>query len=295
MKTSSMAQTMPSAHVAINKSRLKAYNASTVPTYYLKNGSEFQIELFNPTNGTILAKIKLDNEFITQGGLVLRPGERVFLERYIDIAKKFLFETYEVSANDEQVKQAIKNNGNLRVEFFKEIIPISNSTIWIQPNNWLYPNNWQYTAGIHNSTNIGGAHTTDLKNVNTNFNNTNLVNYSNSNDVTFTSSSYNNETEFLSCDETFDIKPSLSKRGMVKSKKTMETGRVEHGGISSQKLDTVDKTFASWHFHSIEAKLLPVSQKINAVEDIAVNAYCTECGCKQKKGFKFCPSCGTKN
>src|SRR6185369_9879640 len=96
----------PTAQLCINKSRLKVYNKETSPTYYLTNGQEFQIELFNPTTDTILAKIQLNGKYISQGGLVLRPGERVFLERYIDVAKKFLFETYEV-ANTSEVKQAI--------------------------------------------------------------------------------------------------------------------------------------------------------------------------------------------
>ena len=86
----------PTATLAINKGRVKIYNnKSNIPTYYLQKGQEFQIELFNPTTDKVLAKIKLNNKLISQSGLVLRPGERVFLDRYFDIDKKFKFDTYE--------------------------------------------------------------------------------------------------------------------------------------------------------------------------------------------------------
>ena len=111
---------MPSANLTINKSRLPIYNKNAkMPTYYLTKGQEFQIELFNPTADIILAKIKLNNKSISQGGLVLKPGERVFLERYLDVAKKFLFDTYEVSGGSEAQK-AIEQNGDFSVEFYKE-------------------------------------------------------------------------------------------------------------------------------------------------------------------------------
>ena len=108
---------VPTANVAIKKSRLKLYNKDSVePTYYLEDGSEFQIELFNPTTNTVLAKISIDGKAISQTGLVLRPGERVFLDRYLDVAKKFKFSTYTVN-NTNEVRQAISNNGELKVEF----------------------------------------------------------------------------------------------------------------------------------------------------------------------------------
>ena len=107
---------MPTANLAINKSRLKVYGKkSEVPTYYLQKGQEFQIELFNPTKDTILAKISLNGKPIAQGGLVLRPAERVFLDRYIDVARKFKFDTYEV-ANTKESQKAIEDNGDFKVE-----------------------------------------------------------------------------------------------------------------------------------------------------------------------------------
>ena len=75
--------TVPTANIAVNKSRLKLYkNAGQMPTYYLQKGQEFQIELANLTTEVVLAKIILNGKAISQGGLVLNPGQRVFLDRY---------------------------------------------------------------------------------------------------------------------------------------------------------------------------------------------------------------------
>jgi hypothetical protein len=55
----------PQAFIAVNKSRIKQYDKSgDTPTYYLQKGQEFQLELFNPTTGTILAKIFLNWQFL---------------------------------------------------------------------------------------------------------------------------------------------------------------------------------------------------------------------------------------
>ena len=78
------------------------------------------------------------------------------------------------------------------------------------------------------------------------------------------------------------------------SKKTIETGRVEMGASSNQKITTVNMNWLTIPFHTVEYKMLPTSQKINTVQDTQVKRYCTNCGSKQKPTFKFCPACGTK-
>ena len=83
---------VPSAYITKNKQRIKQHGQ----TVYLNDGDEFEIELHNPKNNPILAKILLNGKYIPGGGIVLRPGERVFLERYLDKDRKFLFETYSV-------------------------------------------------------------------------------------------------------------------------------------------------------------------------------------------------------
>ena len=59
MKKTTNGVVTPIALICINKSRLKVYHKEKTPTYYLQKGQEFQIELFNPTSETVLAKICL--------------------------------------------------------------------------------------------------------------------------------------------------------------------------------------------------------------------------------------------
>jgi ribosomal protein S4 len=267
------APSVPTANIAVNKSRIKLYsNGVEMPTYYLQKGQEFQIELFNPTSDVVLAKVNLNGKPISQGGLVLNPGQRVFLERYLDVAKKFLFDTYEVS-NTEEVKKAIEDNGDFKVEFFKEIVPM------VSPIN-VYTD-WTYRPTIYfGNTNINYSDTKSLDSTLT-YGTAGLYN------ANIASSS-------VSMDLSSTIKKSKKLLRRATLSESIETGRVEKGSTSNQELKYVDKTFENYAFHTIEYKLLPVSQKINTVEDINVKRYCTNCGSKLGKTDRFCASCGTK-
>jgi hypothetical protein len=101
---------------------------------YLKDGQEFEIELYNPLKESVLAKINLNGKQISNNGLVLRPGERVYLDCFLDDKKKFIFKTYEVDNSNESMN-AISNNGLLEVFFYKESVIISNDN-WYNLNDW---------------------------------------------------------------------------------------------------------------------------------------------------------------
>jgi hypothetical protein len=315
---------VPEASICINKSQLKLYNKQDkFPTYYLDNGQEFQIQLFNPTQDTILAKIQLNGKAISQGGLVIKPGERVFLERYLDIAKKFLFETYEVS-NTNAVKQAIANNGDFKVEFYREsqVVPISNTITTTWPNVG-YPDIYTYDANkFGRSTLIGRSDISssapasmDWMSLGDSFDNssalgqaslgeTGLVNgVSSTNQVNFTNASNSYFSHTLGETTSAQYKsPGVTTREadlstttkQVPSTKTIETGRVEAGSDSNQQITYVNKSWEYYAFHTVEYKLLPTSQKINTTKDLQVARYCHSCGNRRKPEHKFCPACGTK-
>ena len=307
----------PTANIAVNKSRLKVYNKKgDMPTYYLQKGQEFQIELFNPTTDTILAKITLNGNEISQGGLVLNPGQRVFLDRYLDVAKKFLFDTYEVS-NTQEVKEAIANNGDFKVQFYREskprprnpILTLGSLTrgrdVWGGPNHnqGIIRYDSPISGGyVHNSstapnTPLCDTFTTSTSAIGDTYSTTGLLGSSFSNDIS-TSAFYNASATIsnLSGEATLDClsTPEPTKNLKAKRSKSIETGRVEEGSHSDQKFKTVNKNFEWFAFHTVEAKLLPVSQKINTAEDIKVKVYCTNCGAKLHKDHKFCGHCGTK-
>jgi hypothetical protein len=311
MKQTLNAPMVPTAGIAVNKSRLKVYSTGLeMPTYYLQKGQEFQIEIFNPTRSVVLAKISLNNTLISQGGLILNPGQRVFLERYIDVPKKFLFDTYEV-ANTDEVKKAIESNGDIKIEFFREYVPINYNPIITLGNydlNQNYLNNTtigtdpQYlrsttTAGL----NLSASNST--KSIN---NNDVKSHYSDSGsagasyDVNLTNSNYTaslSQLDFLNTELSRNLGDEAPVKKQMRGRKlskSIETGRVEKGSHSSQAFKTVNKLFELWAFHTIEYKLLPISQKINTLEDINVKVYCTNCGAKLGKTDRFCSSCGTK-
>lgn len=118
----------PTAHITKKKSRLKVYNGHVV---FLNDKDNFEFEIHNPTQKSVLCKIKINGEYISTSGVVIRPGQRVFLERFLDTNNKFEFSTYEVkdtSAN----RTAIDLNGDVRIEFYNEQT--------YQPNYGLYVN-----------------------------------------------------------------------------------------------------------------------------------------------------------
>jgi hypothetical protein len=109
----------PAAFITKGKQRVKQYSQSV----YLHDGDEFEIELFNPAQKTVLAKIKINGNYLSSTGLILKPGQRVFLERFIDVDKKLIYSTYEVDGSNKEVLDAIASNGNVEVEFYNETLP----------------------------------------------------------------------------------------------------------------------------------------------------------------------------
>jgi hypothetical protein len=306
-----MSTKQPSARIAVNKNVVPAGT-----NVYLKSGQEFEIELFNPTKENVLAKIYINGESISNSGIIIRPGRREWIERYIDKAKKFKFDVYEVESNDSDVKAAIKDNGSIKVEFYKEKPKANNQLIlgnWngfnqpvqpIQPYNpWGQPYQpyqpYPYIYGTCN--NIGSPLSGNITFTN-NQDNTSFLNVSSS-DVTCNNNMYFSNTSFgLSAEQEWsngEVKCSLNedavnnlKRSFSKTTKE-ETGRIEEGSVSNQTFTEVEMDFETWVLSSIEYKLLPVSKK--PVDISSIKVYCVECGAaKKKSAHKFCPHCGTK-
>jgi hypothetical protein len=274
----------PCAYISKDRKRLKQFGQ----TVYLNNGEEFELELFNPSSTTVLAKIKLDGSYISGGGIVLKPGQRVFLERYLDDARKFKFETYEVDGTSNEVLDAISGNGDVVIDFFDEY----KQPLWT--NNVTYGGSFGGPIHTYNSNplNINAGYVNGQTTTNINYSSTNTAG------VSFTTTSMSNTFE------------GPNKRGVLRSLKSkpnsrsevtmdmlstdsIETGRVEKGGSSDQSFKTVDKTFNHYTCATSIWKILPVSQKVYEKQDLKV--YCTNCGKKRKKDSdKFCSSCGNK-
>jgi hypothetical protein len=245
---------VPQSFITKSKQRLKQH----IDTVYLNNGDEFEIELFNPTHNKVLAKIEMNGNSIGNG-IILRPGERVFLERYLDEAKKFLFETYVVNGNNKEVQDAIENNGDVVIKFYNETI-----------------------TSIYNGS---GTNTLTINNPSWNVNHTTPFTYTTHNTLGNTSFTTSSTNTYYNASLTSGISNAISRK--------IETGRVEKGSDSNQSFTYDNSSFSSYPSTTNWWKIKPKSTQVVTKEDLVT--YCTECGSKRKKDtHKFCPQCGTK-
>lgn len=256
----------PSFFVTKGKQRLKQHGN----VVYLKNKEEFEIELFNPTTNNILASIEIDGRSIGNG-VIIRPGERLFLDRFLNSPNKFMFSTYLVEGNNCSVDRAIINNGRVVVKFYKEVLsyPSVSDYVYypfvidelsnIKNNVRFNTNNGIYTTGTYTHT-ISGSNSITVNN------------FPSGSGVS--SSYYSNSNPTVS----------YSKRNLK------ETGKVEKGNISNQKFENYNGNFSPSPFKIIEWVIKPES---NITSD-SIKVYCTKCGRKKKVNDSYCGTCGTK-
>ena len=241
----------PQAFITKRKQRVKQFEGQV----YLNDGDEYEIEIFNPQPNYILAKIKVDNSYLSGGGIVLRPGERVFLERFLDSNNKFVFRTYQVGKEAVNLG-ATDNNGYVEIQFFSE---------WKQTPSPYWSSSTPYVINTLGNVGLGCVNPSTTLNVSS----------------TSTSTFYNTS---LTSTNTF-AGPNI---------RSIETGTTEKGNRSNQEFKTTNRDFYSYSFHNVAWRILPVSVKKYHREELSV-AYCGECGAKRKKDtHKFCPHCGTK-
>lgn len=283
--------------ISVDGNRLKQHANNIV---YLANNSEFQLELFNPTTSKILAKIKINGNYISNTGIALKPGQRVFLERYLDMAKKFKFETYPVD-NSAETKSATANNGLVEVEFYKESIPVTYT--YYPPVNW----DWNYNNNkiYYSSTSTTGTPTISNP-VNTSCGSLGIMNVTNSYS-NFTDSAQNYYCSKPSNDFELPDFNSLNSKAMGSSKEKLEfenfskniektyveTGRIEASSYSQQSFSNDYSNFNNFYSNKITWKILPLSQK--PVEASDLKTYCPNCRTRIKKtSWKYCPTCAEK-
>lgn len=149
----------PECYITVGKQRRKHSDGIV----YLPSETEFEIELFNPLEEDILANIKIDGKYLT-GGLIIHPGQRVFLERSWDepTGKKFRFYTYVVDPSNGDVMRAIESNGNIEVSFhkrkttsFQVYCPSPSPYTYISPS---IPSTYEiYTTGIGKPLTMSGT------------------------------------------------------------------------------------------------------------------------------------------
>ena len=231
---------------------------------YLDNGQEFEIEIFNPLKESVLADIRLNGNSICKTGLVIKPGQRVYLDCFVDDRKKFVFQTYQVDGTQESL-DAIADNGLLEVFFYKE------QAVTLQ--NWndrfhkiviheyypvypVYPRWYPYygtilTGGITTGTTLTTTTLTTTNGSNAIFN---------TNSAAFTVGNRYNSGTLTSCNTVYY---NSSVAG------SLETGRVENGEKSNQQFVDVDMEFEKNYIHHLVYQILPSSRKPKDINDIS--------------------------
>lgn len=197
---------------------------------YLDHQEEFQIELFNPLKKSVLADIKLNSQSISKNGLILKPGQRIYLDCFIDDKKKFIFSTYQVENTTESI-EAIEDNGSMEVSFYEEesvIFNNLNGTVIIKDYYPIYIDRYHPPYYWNNYP----VYSSDTAKIGTSINN---VTYSSSVNCINTSKSFFSDN--------------------------IETGRVEKGEKSDQKFTEVDMNFEKNCISHVVYKLLPSSRK----------------------------------
>lgn len=270
----------PTARIALSKNVLKVYDVDNVETVFLKDGSEFEIELFNPTKNPVLCTIGTNGSNPGEKGLVLNPGQRYFLDRYLTDNKKFKFSTYEVSRNSEEVDKAIEDNGVVTVNFYREVG--SNTWEWMWSPEITYVYNYSYRTTTGNP----------IVSYETTTNDSNTTTPATSGTYTIADGSTSAYT-VNSLGLTGSTGPSGTCGTTVPSK-LKETGRIEKGSKSKQNFTYVNKNFESLPFFTQKIKILPQSEKALSTDDFKYRRYCSSCGNKVKQEDKYCSSCGNK-
>ena len=296
---------VPTAFVTKGRQRVKQYNNTTV---YLNNGDEFEIELFNPTTSKVMAKIDLNGISIGPG-IVLNPGQRHFLERYVNEAKKFLYMTYEVDGGNADVQRAIANNGDVSIKFYVETPPPSPILTYTYP--WWsttiatpYYGQPTYTTTYttnNTPTSWGSGFASGQSSVsshNTDFKMGQPLKSGKLNKSVEPQSFASGQAETQSCNYMsasmdFMDAPEEFERSFAEVEKTIETGRIEKGSNSSQSFGKDYSTFNTYWSWKTEWKILPLSQKPVEVQDLVL--YCTGCQRRRRKQSDiFCPKCGNR-
>ena len=278
----------PTLDIAIERDGIKEVRKTDQsnqgrPTVYLDDNAEFIISMFNPNEKKIGVKLSLNG--IVQGNiLILRPGERIWLDRFVDDNKKFKFSTYAVDRSTEAM-DAIRRNGEISAEFYSEeeiqLIPkyvyryypeyVPVHVPLIQPNPWIYPSPWVYPYSPYRHTNVMYSSSIGSDSIPSGVN-------------TIASGYCSYAAGTLASD--------ASTTGAIQFDKKIETGMIEKGEQSSQTFKDMQVELKKHSFCSKTLYIMPTSSM--PMYSDTNRTYCTGCRRRQRRGEVYCSKCGTK-
>lgn len=248
---------------------------------YLDDNQEFEIEIHNPLKESILADIRLNGSSIAKTGLVVKPGQRVYLDCFVDDRKKFIFQTYTVDDTQESL-DAIVDNGLLEVFFYKEqAVTLQN---WIDKYHRVIINEYPVYFPIYPrwyptyyTLGTGTITTCNSVNVSSAYNTSSVYGgvLNNVSETSFTNSSFNGS---LTSGNAYYNSVDLG---------SIETGRVEKGQKSNQQFVDVDMDFEKNYIHHLVYQLLPSSRKPMEIKKISKREDILDKLRNENEGLKF--------
>lgn len=268
-----------SAKIAISNNLITGYKKDNVTQYHLSDGTEFQIKLENHFGIRVCARIYINGEYLGSD-IVLNANSNMLLERFIETTNKFKFNVFEVD-NNPAVKEIIKNNGDIKIEWFREKIYHNN---YININK--YYDNDTFRWDPQGSAIYGHTYYSSCRTVG----NSNTMNVSSNLSNERCAKKADGESEYLS------FAPPVND--------TIKTGRIEQGAKSDQTFKTIHVEFEDEIYQTDNIKLVDVHQLADTIKQCEVSAkrktvyyetkvYCGGCGRRMKdKNWKFCPGCG---
>ena len=239
-----------------NKSRLKIYDDKV----FMRNGETFELEIFNAFDLDIMVLIDFDGKPMSNNGLIVKPGQRVFLERYLDKNSKFKFETYD-SDGSEAGQRAIAKNGDVEVKIYKEKIAPKYTPVRHQ----LFHTDYRSTGRKPRRDYSRSAGTIPAD--------TGMLSFASEGIMSL------GDVRSAPSPEIYDSAP-------------VETGQVGEGASSDQHFKYITKDFERYSTLEYKFKILPESHKETYAEDI--KNYCSNCGRRSRSREVYCPKCGTK-
>jgi len=305
---------VPSVEITHDRNELKLYNGNIV---YLNNGDNFELRFFNPLKEKIGVEIVFNGIKKGDGLLVLNPGQDLTLDRFLDEQRKMLFETYKVDGNNQKALEAIQENGSISFNFYREAFR-SNKKYGVDVNYDFPPKrkkpyyekkkykkqlkkqlkkNWS-TSGISGSgiSDVRGPQgVSGCSGTVGTVGSYNTLGNINGMGSTTTSSVYHMNSN-ISYTSSFSP-PGISTWENDMSEVTLdslevETGRVEKGDISDQRLKTINAEFHNVPFHNVSYKILPYSEMNKTSNEI--RQYCGFCSYRLRNSkWKYCPKCGS--
>lgn len=143
----------------INRKPLRELDSQKLPNgrktkVFLPFNSEYCILVKNNSDRRIKLSIDIDGTNVSGNGLILNVGENDYIERFVDVAKKFLF----VKASDERVADpSNKENGVIKIRVRKERDVYKEPQPLIQEHHHHHHHhydNWPYNPYVLQRNNI---------------------------------------------------------------------------------------------------------------------------------------------